>query len=76
MNYKVDKNVPIPADRTGRRRTGYPFREMEVGDSFEFDFKDAGKVRNAACFHGKTNNKKFTVYAEPSKPKGRCWRTE
>ena len=30
---KVDKNIPIPLPR-GKRTSIYPFKEMEVGDSF------------------------------------------
>lgn len=33
--YKVDKNVPLPENRGRRWGTSvYPFRDMEVGDSF------------------------------------------
>lgn len=33
MSYKIDKNVPVPAELRGRKAK-YPFKEMEVGDSF------------------------------------------
>lgn len=32
--YAVDKNIPIPADRRGKGRAKYPWRDMQVGDSF------------------------------------------
>ena len=31
MDYKIEKNIPI----TKGKKSKYPFKEMEVGDSFE-----------------------------------------
>ena len=32
--FKVDKNVPMPATGTGGRNEIYPWRVIEIGDSF------------------------------------------
>lgn len=32
--FKIDKNVPMPKGVRGPGKTKYPWREMEVGDSF------------------------------------------
>lgn len=33
--YKIDKKkIPLPPDSSGGGVTKYPFREMEIGDSF------------------------------------------
>ena len=37
MSVQIEKGVPLPS--RGARKT-YPWREMEVGDSFEVPFKE------------------------------------
>lgn len=72
-DFQVEKDVPIPEGRQGRE-SKYPFREMEVGDSFlvapevdellgeQEDFaKVRGRVSNVAYKYGKEHDKKFTV---------------
>lgn len=44
MEYQIEKNVPMPV--MGYREK-YPFNDMEPGDSFVIDAKQAAKVRNA-----------------------------
>lgn len=44
---KVDKNIPITPNRGGRGGTKYPFRKLEVGDSF-FVPKKSGGMHKAA----------------------------
>jgi hypothetical protein len=39
MQFKIEKNVPMPEKNTARRpgrKAKYPFKEMKVGDSFSF----------------------------------------
>lgn len=37
----IEKGIPIPLrERGGGRPWGWPFREMEIGDSFATPFKD------------------------------------
>lgn len=54
---KIDKGVPVP-DRAERHR--YPFRRMEVGDSFVVDIS-FHRVSNAAYSYGYKTGKQFTV---------------
>lgn len=43
MTFKIDKGIPIPPDN--QKMTKYPWREMEVGDSF-FMPVEPSKSRN------------------------------
>lgn len=47
MRFKIESNVPVPNGAV-RRKTKYPFRQMKIGDSFEFDIKELRKVTSAA----------------------------
>jgi len=58
MEYKVEKNVPLPNNHYG----SYPFKDMDIGDSFLLHgWKERGKIGNAATKYGRRNNKKFRV---------------
>lgn len=59
MTSEVQKGVPIPVFKAGRRRK-YDFEIMEVGDSF-FSTDYSQKVMAAACQYVKrhANDKKF-----------------
>lgn len=72
MAIQIDKSVPLPSKRAnGNNR--WPFREMEIGDSFALpaDTKVAN-LRNAAENHGSRNGQKFRVLTGPDGV--RCWR--
>lgn len=64
---KIEKNIPIP---NGYTMDYWPFRQMEVGDSFEVPAKLAGKAPAAMSYFGKRNKMKF------SKRGNRIWRIE
>lgn len=70
--YPIDKNIPLPP-HTGHI-CKYPFREMEVGDSFFLPREDVGK-RGRPLFskHGQQINIKLTV--RKVKDGWRIWRT-
>jgi hypothetical protein len=72
--FKVETNVSLPARyRTGNSK--YPFKDMHVGDSFEFDDYLRTKVTNSAHIWGKRNGAKFSIRKMPDAPnKCRCWR--
>lgn len=55
MTINIDKGVPIPTDLRGRPKK-YPWREMDVGDSF------VGGVaaRSLTTRMGKSTGQKFT----------------
>lgn len=73
MDYKIQKNVPIPA--RAKAKSKYPFEKMGVGDSFYAPVKPAG-LYVAARKWAKDNNpeSRFVVRAEGEG--SRCWRTE
>lgn len=64
MAYKITKKVPLPK----RTKNRYPFRKMDVGDSFLVTFDDAvniNTVRSAAShFARRTGLARFTVSVE------------
>ena len=55
MAIKIDKGVPIPTDTRGRPQK-YPWREMEVGESFVGDIN----ARSMTSRVGYTTGYKFT----------------
>jgi hypothetical protein len=68
--YQIDKKVPMPKGRT----TGYPFKEMKVGDSFVFDEANRAAVANSSNYYARKNRGvKFTVRKQ-SVGKCRIWR--
>lgn len=71
MKIKIESGIEVPEYRRGRRAK-YPFKEMEIGDSFEYPNE---KVRLAAASHAKRYGVKFTV-RKALNGKYRCWRTE
>lgn len=80
MSYQIhiEKNVPIPEPLPGRggRPPKYPFREMEVGDSFFFAGtpKTAKRLYVSASKFGKRNNRRYAVRSVEGGY--RVWRVE
>ena len=73
--FEIDKGVEIPAKRA--RRRNYPFREMEVGDSFFVPTDKPANVSASICGCVRSSRypgKRFTS----RKVEGgvRCWRIE
>lgn len=68
---KIDKNVPLPAHHLQI----YPWREMEVGDSFlvPTDTKSAS-LRVIASRNGRELGRTFSVRKTPEG--FRCWRVK
>lgn len=64
---KIEKDVPMPEKRAAHEqskiyRSKYPFRLMEVGDSFFVDPKGGGDVvGSAAAAWGRRHGVKFNV---------------
>lgn len=68
---KIEKNVPL----TVAKYVSYPFKDMDVGDSFKVDsIESLGKARAAASHYGCRNGKKFIT--RKSEDGGRVWRIE
>jgi hypothetical protein len=55
--YVIEKNVPLA--RTTGNPTVYPFRQMEIGDSFFAANAPCQKLGNAARYAGKALNRTF-----------------
>jgi hypothetical protein len=72
---KIDRDIPIPERVNGRKI--YPFDEMEVGDSFFVEAKDAQRARNAVFQWKKRRGREITVRSitEGGVRGLRIWRT-
>jgi hypothetical protein len=71
MNTYIIKNgVPLLPSREQR----YPFGELEVGQSFEFQLHQMAELRSAAQWVGKKLARKFAVRKDRVAGVGRCWR--
>jgi hypothetical protein len=71
MSIEVEKNIPIPPEK---KRNVYPYKVLEVGESF---FVPTGKIQivcNANYRTGKQLGKKFIARKESEGV--RVWRTE
>jgi len=67
---KIESGIPIPGALNTRQR--WPFRELEVGDSFRI----SGSVKTAAnqcCRYGKRYGRKF-IYRADGEKFIRVWR--
>lgn len=54
MNYKIERNVPVPKSTAGARAK-YPFREMKIGDSFfapATQGMNRNRIASAATYFG------------------------
>ena len=82
---KIEKNIPIPSREYGRNgspKTKYPFREMEIGDSFYVSAIGKGETQaisrnilnSASSYNKKHKRKKFTTRIVAGGI--RCWRIE
>lgn len=71
MEYRIEKGIVPPSQKYGTRN-GYPFEDMEVGDSFTFPEAHETKLRSAVQNYKKAHPEtNFTV----RRGLLRCWRT-
>lgn len=76
--YKIEKDVPLPKKGSGRPRK-YPFKDMEVGDSF-FAKNDKGvtpilnRIQYLASIYGRRYKYRFATRKVNNGV--RCWRTK
>lgn len=65
MEIKIEKNVPIPKPNGSGRPAKYPWKSMEVGDSF---FVNGGTktttLSNSAAYQRALTGRKFAVRTE------------
>lgn len=75
MEIQIERGVPVPAKKwsgTGRRAV-YPWREMEVGDSFIFRKKTKKSTAFSLAYRaGKMGGRKFIIRTMAEGI--RCWR--
>lgn len=74
--FVVESNVPISKAKENRgRKSIYPFSQMGVGDSFEFEGDEAerGRVASASRNWGKDRGILFAT-KRTGYNKFRCWR--
>lgn len=72
MEFKIEKNVPIPNGVAAKAK--YPFADMDLGDSIHVPKERFGKARAAATAFGKYHQKKFAGRRDGKG--GRIWRVE
>ncbi len=71
---EILKGVPVPVTNAGSK---YPFRQMEVGDSFIVDPQQVLNVRTASYSYAKaTVGVKFSTRRNPVDQLFYCWRIE
>ena len=68
MTFKVEKNIEMPF-----KQILYPWKEMEVGDSFKFPIENLANIRGAASYRQRTYHEKYTVRTI-NENTGCCWR--
>lgn len=71
--YQIEKNVALPALHGAPNRSKYPFREMDVGDSFAAPDEDKERLRCAASSAGIRLGRKFSIRKQDDGSL-RCWR--
>lgn len=72
---RIDKNVPMPQPAPRGRPNRYPWKNMEVGDSFLFPKGIAlAACRTMAWDAGRKLKRKFSVMKTSDGT--RCWRVE
>ena len=78
MSFKIEKNIPIP-DECKKRSCKYPFRLMEVGDSFLVEPKQGESPRDTQTrvLCASRNYKNMRFRTKVIEDEGiRCWRVE
>ena len=70
MNIEIEKNIPIPPEK---RRNVYPYKDMDIGESFVVPSAKIQIVCNANYRAGKVSGKKFIARREGDGV--RVWRT-
>jgi hypothetical protein len=71
MTFFIESGVPMPAGQTRRK---YPFRDMQIGQSFAVAKGEGKRLRMAAAHMTMRTDMRFVVRA--SELEVRCWRVE
>ncbi len=71
-DYKIEPNVAMPKPHN-LHRGKYPWREMQIGDSFLVGHQVKGStIRSGASIAGRKHGREFAVRRTPEGL--RCWR--
>ena len=54
---KIDKDIPLPTDTINHRNTKYPWKEMEIGNSF---FSTSKGIPTLVSNMNKRSDEKYT----------------
>ena len=78
VDFKIEKNVPIPEHRGRKKGFKYPWEEMQVGDSILIPKKRRSSAGSSSDYYSRTkenNEVKFTSRIEEVQPDMvRFWR--
>lgn len=78
--FKIEKGVPLPKNKQGRKRNDWPFKNMEVGDSFFVSaesYKTIEGCRTSVMSATRSyRHMKFTSATYREKNGVRVWRIE
>lgn len=69
MGYKIEKGIKMP-----EQNSKYPFKDMDIMDSFSFHIDEMFKVRSASEAYKKTNSGVKFSCKKINATEGRCWR--
>ena len=73
MDYTLtDEHAPPDCQPGAGNTRTYPFRNMEIGQSFDSPLETVRRVRNAAVVWGRRNGKRFVTRRADGV--ARCWR--
>lgn len=75
MSVQIEKGIPIPDEVSTSRGADYPWRDMEVGDSFVARTTNKNTIRPMVSRANKELAPRRFVWAE-HEGKLRVWRTE
>lgn len=74
-DYKIEKNVPVPSTLY-TKTPKWPFREMEIGDSFVVPSNEVKNARSSAYQLHIRTGMKFIIRLNRTNGEYRCWRIE
>lgn len=77
--YKIDKNIPVKSSGKGAgggKPPTYPWRQMEIGDSFLFPVHVYPTLAHTLCAQASSTNHPKKFITRKTEEGYRCWRTE
>ena len=75
MVAQITKNIPMPKGVSGIGERKYPWKRMEIGDSFPMEV-EIKAARSTASRQGKADGRAYRVRRVPETGEIRCWRVD